>query len=102
MWRPGRIGRDVPLSFMEIGAILAADPPAEVVLLASFGPLARAQVRIRLAPLAAGSLVHMEERPVSGPSARFVPRACSTWSSRPATPIRRLRRLAEVQQRPQG
>jgi hypothetical protein len=54
---------------MEIGAILAADPPSEVVLLASFGPLAGAQVRIRVTPLAAGSLVHMEERPVSGPKA---------------------------------
>jgi len=33
------------------------------VLLASFGPLGVAQVRIRVTPSAAGSLVHMEERP---------------------------------------
>jgi hypothetical protein len=65
--------------------VLAADRPAKIVLLASFGPLGVAQVRIRVAPSAAGSLVHMEERPVSGPS---MPRACSTWSSRPATPNR--------------
>jgi hypothetical protein len=33
------------------------------VLLTSFGPLGAAQVRIRVTPSAAGSLVHMEERP---------------------------------------
>jgi hypothetical protein len=33
--------------------VLAADRPAKIVLLASFGPLGVAQVRIRVAPSAA-------------------------------------------------
>jgi hypothetical protein len=78
--------------------VLAADPPAELVLLAAFGPLGAAEVRLRVAPSATGSLVTLEERPVSGPlaavrGARLLDLAIQ---ARNAESLRRLRRLAEA------
>jgi uncharacterized protein YndB with AHSA1/START domain len=84
--------------------VLAADPPAELVLLAAFGPLGAAEVRLRVAPSATGSLVTLEERPVSGPlaavrGARLLDLAIQ---ARNAESLRRLRRLAEAGAQPPG
>jgi uncharacterized protein YndB with AHSA1/START domain len=86
-----------PAAVADTTTVLAADPPAELVLLAAFGPLGAAEVRLGVAASAAGSLVTMEERPVSGPlaavrGARLVDLAIQV---RNAEALRRLRHLAE-------
>jgi hypothetical protein len=92
-------GRRAARVVLEAGtgaAVLAADPPAELVLVACFGPVGAAEVRIRVDRSGVGSLVTMEERPVSGPlgalrSARLLDLAIHV---RNAESLRRLRRLA--------
>lgn len=95
----GRRAARVVLEAVTGAAVLAADPPAELVLVACFGPVGAAEVRIRVDRSGAGSLVTMEERPVSGPlgalrSARLLDLAIHV---RNAESLRRLRRLARRQ-----
>jgi hypothetical protein len=91
-----------PAAVSDLTTVLAADPPAELVLVACFGPVGAAEVRIRVTPSAAGSLVTMEERPVSGPlgavrGARLLDLLIHV---RNAESLRRLRRLAQGQGEP--
>ena len=91
-----------PAAVSDVTTVLAADPPAELVLVACFGPVGAAEVRIRVDRSGAGSLVTMEERPVSGPlgavrGARLLDLAIHL---RNAESLRRLRRLAQGQGEP--
>jgi hypothetical protein len=86
-----------PATLDDRTTVLHADPPAELVLLAAFGAFGAAEVRLRAVPAAAGSLVTLEERPVSGPlgavrRARLLELAIA---ARNAESLRRLRRLVE-------
>jgi uncharacterized protein YndB with AHSA1/START domain len=91
-----------PAAVSDVTTVLAADPPAELVLVACFGPVGAAEVRIRVDRSGAGSLVTMEERPVSGPlgalrSARLLDLVIQV---RNAASLRRLGRLAQGQGEP--
>jgi uncharacterized protein YndB with AHSA1/START domain len=86
-----------PAAVSDVTTVLAADPPAELVLVACFGPVGAAQVRLRVDRSGAGSLVTMEERSVSGPlgavrGARLLDLAIHL---RNAESLCRLRRLAQ-------
>jgi hypothetical protein len=87
-----------PAAVSDVTTVLAADPPAELRLLASFGPFGAAEVRLRVAPSPAGALVTMEERPVSGPlgAVRGARLLDLVIHARNAESLRRLRRLAEA------
>jgi uncharacterized protein YndB with AHSA1/START domain len=91
-----------PAAVSDVTTVLAADPPAELVLVAGFGPVGAAKVRIRVDRSGPGSLVTMEERPVSGPlgavrGARLLDLAIQV---RNAESLRRLRHLAQGQGKP--
>lgn len=91
-----------PAAVSDVTTVLAADPPAELVLVACFGPVGAAEVRIRVDPSAAGSLVTMEEQPVSGPlgAVRGARLLDLVIHLRNAESLRRLRHLAQEQGEP--
>jgi Polyketide cyclase / dehydrase and lipid transport len=91
-----------PAAVSDLTTVLAADPPAELVLVACFGPVGAAEVRLQIDPSGAGSLVTMEERPVSGPlgAVRGARLLDLIIHLRNAASLRRLRRLAQGQGEP--